>query len=724
MAWLYTQSWIQQKQPVEFDGFGYTMGYMIYSLGCTVEYWIQQKQPVEFDGFGYTWLHDLFAGLYCGVLNPTKAAGGVWWIWLYMATWSIRWAMYCGVLNPTKAAGGVWWIWLYMATWSIRWAVLWSTESNKSSRWSLMDLVIHGYMIYSLGYVLWSTESNKSSRWSLMDLVYMATWSIRWAVLWSTESNKSSRWSLMDLVYMATWSIRWAVLWSTEYIKSSRWSLMDLVIHGYMIYSLGCTVEYWIQQKQPLKFDGFGIHGYMIYSLGCTVEYWIQQKQPLKFDGFGIHGYMIYSLGCTWSTESNKSSRWSLMDLVYMATWSIRWAVLWSTESNKSSRWSLMDLVIHGYMIYSLGCTVEYWIQQKQPVEFDGFGYTWLHDLFAGLYCGVLNPTKAAGGVWWIWLYMATWSIRWAVLWSTESNKSSRWSLMDLVIHGYMIYSLGCTVEYWIQQKQPVEFDGFGYTWLHDLFAGLYCGVLNPTKAAGGVWWIWLYMATWSIRWAVLWSTESNKSSRWSLMDLVTHGYMIYSLGCTVEYWIQQKQPVEFDGFGYTWLHDSIRWAVLWSTESNKSSRWSLMDLVTHGYMIYSLGCTVEYWIQQKQPVEFDGFGYTWLHDLFAGLYCGVLNPTKAAGGVWWIWLYMATWSIRWAVLWSTESNKSSRWSLMDLVIHGYMIYSLGCTVEYWIQQNQAVRVKTFYIQIFFFSFLFFELVFVWICIMSSFKYC
>ena len=79
---------------------------------------------------------------------------------------------------------------------------------------------------------------------------------------------------------------------------------------------------------------------------------------------------------------------------------------------------------------------------------------------------------------------------------------------------GYMLYSLG--YEYWIQQKQPVEFDGFG-----------------------------------------------------------THGYMLYSLG--YEYWIQQKQPVEFDGFG------------------------------THGYMLYSLG--YEYWIQQKQPVEFDGFG-------------------------------------------------------------------------------------------------------------------
>ena len=34
-----TQSWIQQKQPVEFDGFG-THGYMLYSQGYTVEYWM------------------------------------------------------------------------------------------------------------------------------------------------------------------------------------------------------------------------------------------------------------------------------------------------------------------------------------------------------------------------------------------------------------------------------------------------------------------------------------------------------------------------------------------------------------------------------------------------------------------------------------------------------------------------------------------------------------
>ena len=43
-----------------------------------------------------------FTGLYCGVLNPTKAAGGVWWIWY---TWlhALLTGLYCGVLNPSKS---------------------------------------------------------------------------------------------------------------------------------------------------------------------------------------------------------------------------------------------------------------------------------------------------------------------------------------------------------------------------------------------------------------------------------------------------------------------------------------------------------------------------------------------------------------------------------------------------------------------------------------------
>ena len=61
----------------------------------------------------------------------------------------------------------------------------------------------------------------------------------------------------------------------------------------------GLAIQSWIQQKQPVEFDGFSTHGYMLYSLGYTVEYWIQQKQPVEFDGFSTYGYMLYSLGYT-----------------------------------------------------------------------------------------------------------------------------------------------------------------------------------------------------------------------------------------------------------------------------------------------------------------------------------------------------------------------------------------------------------------------------------------
>ena len=39
--------------------------------------------------------------------------------------------------------------------------------------------------------------------------------------------------------------------------------------------------------------------------LGYT-QSWIQQKQPVEFDGFGTHGYVLYSLGYMWSNESIK----------------------------------------------------------------------------------------------------------------------------------------------------------------------------------------------------------------------------------------------------------------------------------------------------------------------------------------------------------------------------------------------------------------------------------
>ena len=113
------------------------------------------------------------------------------------------------------------------------------------------------------------------------------------------------------------------------------------------------------------------------------------------------------------------------MDLVHMATCSIHWAILWSTESNKSSRWSLMDLV------HMATCSIHWAILWSTESK----SSTWLHALFTGLYCGVLNPTKAAGSLMDL-VHMATCSIHWAILWSTESIN--------------------------IRQNQDNEFGGFG----------------------------------------------------------------------------------------------------------------------------------------------------------------------------------------------------------------------------------------------------------------------
>ena len=43
-----------RSSPGEFDGFG-TRGYVLYSLGYTVEYWIQQNQAKPGEGFWRIW---------------------------------------------------------------------------------------------------------------------------------------------------------------------------------------------------------------------------------------------------------------------------------------------------------------------------------------------------------------------------------------------------------------------------------------------------------------------------------------------------------------------------------------------------------------------------------------------------------------------------------------------------------------------------------------------
>ena len=79
-----------------------------------------------------------------------------------------------------------------------------------------MDLVQH-QMQSIHGLAIHSPESNKSSRWTLMELVQQQMQSIHGLAIHIPESNKSSRWCLMDLVvHTAACSIHWAILWSTE----------------------------------------------------------------------------------------------------------------------------------------------------------------------------------------------------------------------------------------------------------------------------------------------------------------------------------------------------------------------------------------------------------------------------------------------------------------------------------------------------------------------------
>ena len=145
-------------------------------------------------------------------------------------------------------------------------------------------------------------------------------------------------------------------------------------------------------------------------------------------------------------------------------------------------------------------------------------------------------------------------SIHGLAIHSPESNKSSRWILMDLVqqqmqsIHGLALYTVMNPTKaaggvWWIRYSSKCK---ASMAWLYT--------VLNPPKAAGGVWWI-------------RYSSKCKASMAW----LFTQS------------WIQQKQPVEFDGFGTHGKTCSIRWAILWSAESIK--------------------------IRQNQGVDFNGLG-------------------------------------------------------------------------------------------------------------------
>ena len=60
----------------------------------------------------------------------------------------------------------------------------------------------------------------------------------------------------------------------------------------------GLYTQSWIQQKQLVEFDRFGTHGYMLNSLGYTVEYWIHQNQAKPEKDFGEFGIVRVKLEC------------------------------------------------------------------------------------------------------------------------------------------------------------------------------------------------------------------------------------------------------------------------------------------------------------------------------------------------------------------------------------------------------------------------------------------
>ena len=126
----------------------------------------------------------------------------------------------------------------------------------------------------------------------------------------------------------------------------------------------------WIQQKQPVEFDGLGRVSNAKHPWLSYTQSWIQQKQLVEFDGFGTVANDKHPwLGYTQSHESNKSSRWSLMDLVEYQMLSIHGLAIHSPESNKKAAggvWWIWYTLLH------------------------------VHVLIARLYCGVLNPSKSA----------------------------------------------------------------------------------------------------------------------------------------------------------------------------------------------------------------------------------------------------------------------------------------------------------------------------------------
>ena len=104
---------------------------------------------------------------------------------------------------------------------------------------------IHGLAIYS-------PESNKSSWWSLMELVHMATCSIHWAILWSTESIKIRQNQEKDFGGFGVIGVYWLVSYHGNRVGILAQSHQEQPV----LQQLGNCWLYWHQRQQmPKKYQ-------------------------------------------------------------------------------------------------------------------------------------------------------------------------------------------------------------------------------------------------------------------------------------------------------------------------------------------------------------------------------------------------------------------------------------------------------------------------------------
>ena len=110
---------------------------------------------------------------------------------------------------------------------------------------------------------------------------------------------------------------------------------------------------------------------------------------------------------------------------------------------------------------------------------------------------------------------------------------------------------------------------------------------MQSTVVGLSIWWNWQMQ---SIHGLAIHSPESNKSSRWGFDGFGTHGHMLYSLGCTVVYWIHnQAKP----GGGF-WWGCKVKLPITMFQERLYISLGSSINIFFWSH--YSLGCKIKLW--------------------------------------------------------------------------------------------------------------------------------